>query len=183
MATRSRAPFPAPPWDRVIAAIGAAAVVVFVAVAAIAAVPPSLENTRSSVSDGASPVRTDAMTLVVPAGWVVSRGLAGVTVRTPDGGLATHLDGGAGDDLRGALRAMLDHDLGPVPTATVGPVRAESLASGLDVTHVDVGGDALYAVVATGPDSLVRVVARVAAGRDLADYRAAIGQLLEGIRP
>lgn len=183
MATSSRMPFPAPPWDRLMAAVGAAAAAAFLVLAAVVAVPPSLENARAALADGVASISVGDAAVVVPKGWVVSEGAGGALVRTPDGGLSIRMDAVAGEDPRTVLQVMLDRDLGAVPTATVGPVRTEVLASGLTVVHADVGADAVYAVVRAREHSTVRMVARAAEGGAIEDYRPALGLLLEGVRP
>lgn len=182
MTHAARAPFPASPWDRIIATIAGAAAAVVVVLAILVAVPPSVGNITATVSDGSTPVPVGDGGIVVPSGWVFSDHQGGLIIRTPDGGLAAQVDA-VDRDARSALEDSLAADLGTVPSATVGPLRTETLASGLRVVHADVGEDSVYAAVAIGDASTVRIVAHAADDHDLVDYRAALGVLLDGVRP
>ncbi len=157
--------FPPRPWDLALAATGALLVALLCVLAAITAVPPMLRNLASEASDGIAPVSLPGgVDVVVPRAWTVQRdGEDAVIVHTPDGGMSARLE--AGD-------RSLSED----------PSRTETLVSGLRVVHTDVGSDAVHAVVATDHGT-VRVVATAGEGRRMADYRPALGQLLEGVRP
>lgn len=181
MATGARVPFPRAPWDVLIALVGALGVVVFLVFAAATAIPPVLADRDARVSDGAVPVAVGAAEIVVPQGWIVTGGGDRAGVRTPDGVLvvvATSAQGSA----TAALQELLDAELGAVPTATVGARRTETLASGLRVVHTDVGDDAVFVVVADGDRALLGIIARVDAEHERTDYRASLGQLLDGVR-
>lgn len=182
MTTRARAPFPRAPWDSVLAALGAVGVVVFLIVAGVTAIPPILADRDARLSDGVVAVPVGDAHVVVPSGWIVTGDAANLGVRTPDTVLSADLTPAEGAP-RDALQRFLDAELGAVPTATIGPFRGERLASGLTVVHSDVGADAVFAVVADGETALAAVRARVAPDRERADYRAALGQLLDGVRP
>ena len=171
-----RGPFPWHPWDFVLAAVGAVAAAVLILVAALVAVPPMATNLSSEVSDGATavPIGDGVASVVVPEGWVVQRDGAAVIARTPDGGMTVRL-GAAEGDAAEELRRLLDSADG-ASGVDVGAIRAETLASGLQAVHADVDGG-VYAVVDVGGGDLVTVVAT-----SDGDYRAALGQLLEGVR-
>lgn len=176
-----RAPFPSYPWDAVIAWCAAVAVAAVVAVLAFTTIPAIAAEADARVSDGVHPVAVGDAEILVPDGWVVTGGPDDLGVRTPDGGLVARVHAVDGDP-EAALRDALEADLGAVPTATIGPFRSELLASGSTAVHADVGSDAVYAVVSDGTDAVVLIVARAAEGRAIADYRAALGLLLEGVR-
>lgn len=179
--TTARTPFPAPPWDRVLASIGAVAALAFVVVALLTALPPVLAQAGARVADGSTAERVGAASLVVPEGWVVVGGPDELVIRTPDGALETTVSSTVGD-ARSALTEALTSAYGVVPTVTIGPVRTETLSSGLRVAHADVGEAAIVAVVETDAASLL-FDAHVVEGRELADYRAAFGTLLAGVQP
>ncbi|GAA1927857.1 hypothetical protein GCM10009775_19910 [Microbacterium aoyamense] len=175
--TTTREPFPASPWDRILAGIGAAAAIVFVALALVTALPPVLAQAGARVSDGVTPEPVGAASIVVPEGWVVLGGPDGLTVRTPDGGLEVHVTSPSA-----SLQDELTTAFGVVPDVTIGPVRSETLSTGLRVSHADVGDDSIVAVVETDAASVLFDV-RVTEGHELADYRAAFGELLAGVQP
>lgn len=161
-------------WEIGAAWFGAALATAGIVVAGMTALPPSLENLASEVSDGhtAVPVGNSA-DVVVPADWILTRdGADAVAVRTPDGVLRARLESvphGAATGLAGS-------------PGVEGATRSELLASGMKATHADVAGGGYVALVEdpeTGEN--VRVVIEVR-GSDLSAYRAAIGHLLEGIR-
>lgn len=163
-------------WEIPLACAAGALVIVGLAGAAAVAVPPVIANLSSEVSDGETETALGDAAVVVPADWLITRDSdAAITVRTPDGALRARLD--ALDETPAAIVGA---------AATEGPPRVELLASGLTAVHADVDGDRLVAGVGE-PDAApsVRVVAEVSApeGEAAADYRAAIGDLLEGIRP
>ncbi len=170
-----RGPFPWHPWDFVLAAVGAVATVALILVAALVAVPPMATNLSSEVSNGATavPIGDGPASVVVPEGWVVQRDGAAVIARTPDGGMTVRLEAAEGDAAE-ELRVLLE--AAEADGADVGTIRAETLASGLRAVHTDAGG-AVYAVIDVGGGDLVTVVAT-----SDSDYRAALGQLLEGVR-
>jgi hypothetical protein len=150
--------------------------VVGVAVAAAVAVPPVIANLSSEVSDGETETALGEVAVVVPADWLITRDSAGaITVRSPDGALRARLD--ALDETPAAIVAAAE---------ARGPQRTELLASGLTAVHADLDGDRLVAGVGeTDAAPSVRVVAVVSVpeGASPTDYRAAIGDLIEGIRP
>ncbi len=166
-------------WETLLAGIIAFAVAGLLVFAAIVAVPPMLHNLSAATSDGVTAVALSGGTggVVVPEGWHVQRGGdAPLDVHTPDRVLAVAFSVADGEP-GAVLRAMLDE------AGAAGPVRTETLATGLRLIHADVGEDQLYAVVATAEGGAVRVVARVSEEGDLHAYRAALAQLLEGVRP
>ncbi len=181
MTEHRRAPFPRPPWDRVIAWFAAAGVFAFLVVVGVTVVPSALAERDAMVADGVRAHAIGGVEIVVPQGWVVTGGGDGLIVRTPDGGLSVRIDPADGD-ARTVLQETLIADLGTVPSATVGPFRSEALASGLDVVHADVGERDLYAVVGDAGDGAVLLTAKTADGRALQTYRAALGLLLDGVR-
>lgn len=164
----------APRWEIALAGAAAAVVLAAVAVAAIVAVPPTLANLSTEVSDGREPTDLGDASVVVPADWVVTRDSEdAITVRTPDGAL------------RASLESVDEKPADAVADAAAGTPRSELLASGLAVVHVDLDDGGVVAGVGE-PDAApsVRVVVEVrpADGDEPAAYRTAIGDLLEGIR-
>ena len=163
-------------WEIALACLGAVLVAGALALAALTAVPPTLANLASEVSDGRTPTTLGDASIVVPADWIVRRESAdAVEVRTPDGVMRARLD--VVDETPSDVLA----DAGLAAGA-----RTELLASGLTAVHADDGpADDGHGIVAGvgEPDSppSVRVVATVSAP-DAAGYRAAVGQLMEGIR-
>jgi hypothetical protein len=164
-------------WEIALACAAAALVLAAIAAAAVVAVPPTIANLASEVSDGRAPTDLGDSAVVVPADWVVTRDSEdAITVRTPDG----------------ALRASLESiDASPADAVAVavadaaGAVRAEVLASGLTAVHVDLDDGGVVAGVGEpdgAPSVRVIVEVRPAEGDEPAAYRAAIGDLLEGIR-
>ncbi|WP_342001312.1 hypothetical protein MRBLWH7_001781 [Microbacterium sp. LWH7-1.2] len=161
-------------WEIALACAAAAVVLAAVTIAAIVAVPPTIANLSSEVSDGSAPTDLGGGSVVVPADWVVTRDSAdAITVRTPDGALRARLE--SVDEKPGDV----------VADAGVGASRSELLASGLTAVHVDLDDGGVVAGVGE-PDAApsVRVVVQVhpAEGDEPAEYRTAIGDLLEGIR-
>lgn len=167
-------------WEIAGALLGGALTVAFVALAAAAAVPPSLANLASEVSDGITPVAiAERAEVVVPADWIVIRdGADALSVRTPDGALHARLDVVTADaDAAAAALVAGDEHAG-------GPARSETLASGMTVVHVDTP-DGMLAAVSNhlGAESVrVRVTMADGEAESLAAYRPAVGDLLEGIR-
>lgn len=168
-------------WAIALASVGAVLAVAVIALAVWIAVPPSVANINSTVSDGATPVELDAAdgaSVLVPLDWIVVReGDAAFIARTPDGVL----------DARVELTAEAANAVIAAVADAASAARAETLASGLAVTHVDTGTGGVVAAVglgagtATGPS--VVVTAAVGDDHAMADYRPALAQLLEGIRP
>jgi hypothetical protein len=163
-------------WEIALAWLGATLVAVAVTLAAMTALPPSLANIASEVSDGRTATTLGDASVVVPAGWIVRRESAdAVEVRTPDGTLRARVDV-VGETPSGVLAAArLD-----------GVVRTELLASGLTAVHADEAhADGEHGIVAgVGEPDLrqsVRLVVTVDAP-DAAAYRAAVGELMEGVR-
>jgi len=163
-------------WEIALACAAALLVIAGVAFAASVAVPPTIANLASEVSDGTAATELGDASVVVPAEWVITRDSAdAITVRTPDGAL------------RASLQTVHEKPADAVAQgagADAAP-RSELLASGLTVMHADLDDGDLVAAVGT-PDAApsVRVVVQVRPpdGGAPAAYRAAIGDLLEGIR-
>lgn len=161
-------------WEIGAAWLGAALVTTAIVIAAMTALPPSLENLASEVSDGrtAVPIGKGA-DVVVPADWILTRdGADSVDVRTPDGVLSARLE---------PVRQNAATVIAQMP-GVEGVTRSEQLASGMTVTHAALAGGGYVAVVEdpeTGES--VRVVVEMRAS-DITAYRAAIAYLLEGIR-
>ncbi|WP_157524938.1 hypothetical protein [Microbacterium yannicii] len=168
-------------WEIALACLGAALVVAAVTVATMTALPPTLANIASEVSDGRTATTLGDASVVVPAEWIVRRESAdAVEVRTPDGALRARLDVVTETPSQVIEDAELE-----------GVVRTEVLASGLTAVHADAGragegrgDDELSIVAGVGEPALepsVRVVVTVNAA-DAPAYRAAVGALMEGIR-
>jgi len=160
-------------WDIALACVAGALIVAAVGVATAVALPPSLSNLASEVSDGVTATAVGDASVVVPADWIITRESDdAISVTTPDG----------------VLRARLDV-VSETPAETVerspasSALRTEMLASGLTAVHADFDDGGLVAGVGS-PDARpsVRVVVEVRAAHDAAQYRAAIGELLEGVR-
>lgn len=161
-------------WEIGAAWFGAALATTAIVIAAMTALPPSLENLASEVSDGrtAVPIGNGA-DVVVPADWILTRdGADGVAVRTPDGVLSARLE---------PVRQDAATVIAQMP-GVEGVTRSERLASGMTATHADLAGGGYVAVV-EGPEigENVRVIIEMR-GSDIAAYRAAIADLVEGIR-
>jgi hypothetical protein len=162
--------------ELLLSSIGAVAVIAFIVFALVVAVPPSIANLTSTVSDGVTPQTLQdgdlGAAVVVPEGWVVRRqGDDALSVVTPDGALTARLALTA-DDPETAISGSGD-----------GTLRTEVLASGLTVVHADNAlGSVVAAVVARGGDT-VTVFAEVDDPQVRAVYRPALAQLLEGIVP
>ncbi|MBW9110559.1 hypothetical protein [Microbacterium ureisolvens] len=161
-------------WEIALACAAAALVLAAVAVAAIVAVPPTVANLSSEVSDGREPTDLGDASVVVPADWVVTRDSEhAITVRTPDGAL------------RAEVESVDESPADVVARAAAGTPRSELLASGLTALHVDLDDGGVVAGVGE-PDAApsVRVVVEVRPpeGGEPAAYRSAIGDLLEGVR-
>lgn len=165
-------------WEVALACAAAALVLAAIAAAALVAVPPTIANLASEVSDGRAPTDLGDAAVVVPADWVVTRDSEdAITVRTPDGALRASLES--------IDESPADAVAADAVAAGGGAVRAEVLASGLTAVHVDLDDGGVVAGVGE-PDAApsVRVVVEVrpAEGDEPAAYRTAIGDLLEGIR-
>ena len=162
-------------WEIALACAAGTLAIGAVAFAALVAVPPSLANLSSDVSDGASPRELGDASVVVPAGWLVTRDSDdALTVRTPDGAL------------RATLETVDETPADVVDEAASAQVpRSELLASGLTAVHADLDDGGVVAGVGD-PDAApsVRVVVEVRPpdGAAPSAYRTAIGDLLEGIR-
>jgi hypothetical protein len=179
--TSPRAPFPSGGWTVALASIGAIGVVVLCVLAALVAVPPSLANLDARLADGEPvPLAGSAASVAVPEGWVViGEGSETLTARTPDGALsvelrASELDADAA--LEEAVAEIRDRVDG-----RRGPLRREALAPGTAAAHCDVGARGVAAAVGEGP--VVTAVAVTADDTDMADYRRALAELLDGVRP
>jgi hypothetical protein len=161
-------------WEIAGALLGGVLAAAVIALAAATAIPPSMANLSSEVSDGRTPVPlAGGAAVVVPADWIVVReGADAVSVRTPDGALQALLDVVA-EDADSVISAdeLVD-----------GPARSEVLASGMTAVHADIPRGVLAAVSLPGGADAVRVRVTFGGGGDLARYRPAIGDLLEGVR-
>lgn len=169
-------------WSTVLAIVGAVLVALFVALAVIVAVPPTVSNLASTVSQGDEPVQLETPTasaqVVVPAGWLVTRaGDDGLVVLSPDGVLRVRMTLTEGTPL----------DVVTATDGRVGEPRSETLASGLAVVHSDLADGGIVAGVAV-PGGVVRVQSELIPSDgdgdvDPAAYRPAFAQVLDGIRP
>lgn len=176
--------------ELVLASVGALAVIAFVVLAAVVAVPPALTNVDSTVSDGvaAEPLVGSGgeADIVVPDGWIVRRQSEdAVLVVTPDGGLSARVTVTTAD----AATVVAER--------ADGATRTELLASGLRVFHADTAaertgsdtadldatgaGEGVVAAVALPDGTTVVVAAEVDDSATLGDYRPALAQLLEGV--
>lgn len=178
---------PSPGWSLAFALVGAVAVIALIAAAALVAVPPSLANLASSTADGvtAEPVGASAdAAIVVPAGWIVVReSEEEILVRTPDAALEARVRAvsvPAEEALAAAVPGIVD-EIGAAP----GTERRETLASGTFAVHVDVVPSVTVAAVAESAEARGSVVVetRIRDDVDTARYRAALAQLLDGVRP
>lgn len=174
--------------ELVLASLGALAVIAFVVIAALVAVPAALVNVNSTVSDGVAPQPLVAdgaeAGIVVPDGWIVRRqGEDAVLVVTPDGGLSAQVTVTTAD----AATVVAEQ--------ADGATRTELLASGLRVFHADTtaspsdavdldatdAGEGVVAAVALPDGTTVVIAAEVGASTSLAEYRPALAQLIEGV--
>lgn len=160
-------------WEVAVACVAATIALAAVAFAASVAVPPSLRNLASEVSDGRTEIEIGEAAVVVPADWIVTReSTEALSVRTPDGVLRARLeavDASPGEIVETAAPSL--------------PHRRELLASGLTVIHADVEDGLIAGVGSPEAAPSVRVDVEVVAPEGGASaYRAAIGDLLEGIR-
>ena len=176
MSGDSRAVSTARRWEIALACAGGILVLAAIALAALVAVPPTVANLTSEVSDGAAPTELGEASVVVPADWVITRESEdAVTVRTPDGALRANLE---------SVDEKPDEVVADLAAAGAVP-RSELLASGLTVVHVDLrDGGVVAGVGAPDAASSVRVVVEVRPpeGGAVQAYRTAISDLLEGIR-
>lgn len=163
-------------WEIALAWAAGGVLAATIALAAVVAVPPTIANIASEVSDGTAVTTLghDA-SVVVPADWVVTRDAEdAITVRTPDG------------VLRARLETVDETPSGAIADAAAsGAPRSELLASGLSAVHVDLDDGGVVAGVGmpeAAPSVRVVVEVRVTDGGAPAAYRTAIGDLLEGIR-
>lgn len=161
----------------VVAWVAGILITLFVAVAAVVALPPALANLASETADGDTsyPVESDGRDaeVRVPAGWIVVRhGDDAITVRTPDGALSARIEVADGAE----PPVSDDEDV-------ASPVRTETLSSGASVAHVDLAdGTVLAEVEAAGATVRVRAdVSDATTPEEAAPYRPAIGELLEAI--
>lgn len=178
---------PSPGWAMGAAIVGALLVAAVVAVGALVAVPPSMANLASSTADGvaAEPLDADAGgAVVVPAGWIVVReSEEEILVRTPDAALEARVRPAsvpAEEALAAAVPGIAD-EIGSAP----GAERRETLAAGTFAVHVDVYPSVTVAAVAASAEARESVVVetRIRDDVDPARYRAALAQLLDGVRP
>ncbi|OJV95391.1 MAG: hypothetical protein BGO47_02585 [Microbacterium sp. 67-17] len=168
-------------WIWVLAAVGAAGLLVFAIVAGLVAFPPLLANARTQVASAETPLvlgpKDASVAVAVPAGWLItSQDETHALIATPDRGMT--------------IEAMLT-DTAPEQAATDAGVAApmvETLASGLTVAHGSPSGSSEGA--AAGPDLVAAVgpvaggsVVFVASSGDLERYRAAMASLVEGVQP
>lgn len=162
-------------WEIGGAVLAAVLVLVAVGVALVVALPPTLANLSGSRADGATPLTLErdgrSAEIVVPEDWIVTRQAPDVlVVRTPDAALQATVE-----LVEAAPDAALE------PPADAGAVRTETLASGAVAVHADLP-EGLVAAVAAEPATSVRIVVEVPPPARTADYRAAIAQLLDGVR-
>ena len=180
---------PSPGWAMGAAIVGALLVAAVVAVGALIAVPPSVANLASSTADGvaAEPLGAGAdagAAVIVPAGWIVVReSEEEILVRTPDAALEARVRAAsvpAEEALAAAVPGIAD-EIGAAP----GAERRETLASGTFAVHVDVDPSVTVAAVAESAEARGSVVVetRIRDDVDPARYRAALAQLLDGVRP
>jgi hypothetical protein len=174
--------------ELVLASLGAIAVIAFVVIATLVAVPASLVNVNSTVSDGAAPEPLvgsgGEAGVVVPDGWIVRRQSEDVVlVVTPDGGLSARVTVTTADAAT------------VVGEQADGATRTELLGSGLRVFHADTtaspsdavdleatdAGEGVVAAVALPDGATVLIAAEVDASATLSEYRPALAQLLEGV--
>ncbi|MFB7892957.1 hypothetical protein ACFC1I_12220 [Microbacterium sp. NPDC056044] len=160
-------------WELALACAAGVLVVVGIAVAALAAVPPSIANLTSDVSDGTAPTELGSAAVIVPADWVITRDADdAITVQTPDGALRASLE-------------TIDEKPADAVADAAGAARSELLASGLTAVHVDLDDGGVVAGVGepdAAPSVRVVVEVRLGEGGEAAAYRTAIGDLLEGVR-
>lgn len=169
------------PWTTTTAWLLGLLLAAAVAVAAIAAVPPILRNLSSAPADGvtatALPGVADA-SLVAPEGWVLQRdGDRALIVSSPDRVLSVSFAAVSGD-AEEALQALL-LEAGASPA---GETKLETLRGGLPILHTDGADGAVYAVVGAGAQRIA-VIARVADDAESGIHRAALAELLDGLRP
>jgi hypothetical protein len=168
----SRGDLPQRRWEIALASVAGVIALAAVAFAAYVAVPPSMANLASEVSDGRAETPVGEAAVVAPADWIVTRESSdAVTVRTPDGVLRARLE--AMDASAGEIVAT---------AAPASPQRTELLASGLTAVHADIEGGLIAGIGSGEAAPGMRVTVEVE-GADADAYRAAIGDLLEGIRP
>lgn len=170
-------------WELLLATVAGTLLTVVIALALSIAVPPTLVNLSTEVSDGRKPFEISsrdgsaaAAKVIIPQGWVVQRKDATLLVRTPDGVMSAIVE---------AVPESADEAL-EVASAGRGPRETEVLASGLTVVHADLGrGAGVVAAVSCRrgqqPGATVLVTTRVRDGWDAETYRPALAALLEGI--
>ena len=165
-------------WVVVLSTLGALLIAAFIVSAAVTAVPPAAANLSSAVSDG-SPIALESDTargaIAVPAGWVVHRdGDARLVARTPDGGLLARV---------AIVRADADAFVEEHADRS-GPLRRETLASGLPVVHADAADGGVVAAVILPGGALVTLTSEITSEAERSDaaYRPALAQLLDGVR-
>lgn len=163
-------------WEIAGALVAALLVLVAVTVAVVVALPPTLVNLSGSRADGATPVTLErdgrSAQVVVPEGWLVTReGSDALLVRTPDAALEARVE-----LVDAAPDAALE------PPADAGAVRSETLASGAVAMHADLPEGLVAAVGSADSATSVRIVVQVPPPAETVDYRAAIAQLLDGVR-
>lgn len=157
---------------------GAAAVALVVAASIVAV--PFFTALQGIVSDGSAiPIGGSDAVVAVPARWTVHDAPDGLSVRSPDRVLTLEVAvvDADPDAALERLVAGLEAETGSTRETGVG---RETLASGLDVTHVTVGTRGLAAVVGHAPSVTVSAVVGDGAGMD--EYRRAVAEVLEGIR-
>ena len=169
-------------WELLLATLAGLSLTVVLALALVVALPPSLVNLSTEVSDGKKPFEISsrdgsavaAAEVTVPEGWVVQRKDATLLVRTPDGVMSAIVE---------AVPEPAGQALG---VASAGPRETEVLASGLTVVHADLArGAGVVAAVSCRrgqqPGATVVVTTRIRDGWDADAYRPALAALLEGI--
>ena len=181
MANSSPARLSSRRWEIAIAAVAGAGVIAAIAFAVAVALPPTIVNLSTSVSDGVAPFvleeAGDTAQLTLPAGWVVERkNAADLLVWTPDGRMTATVTLSP-TSCRTALAELID----------VGStLQTEVLASGLTVIHTDrqrgvgvIAGVSLTDASAKGPTLLVTTT--IADEDDPSEYDLALAELLEGV--
>jgi hypothetical protein len=168
-------------WELSIAIAAGAGVLAAVAFAIAVALPPTIVNLRTAISDGVSPFILEqsnaSAEVTLPADWIVERkDAADLLVWTPDGRMSAIVTLTLAAPLT-ALEDVVDVDAA---------LRTEVLASGLTVVHADRRGrDGVAAAVSladtdTGGPTLL-VATTVPDDADPDDYDLALAELLDGV--
>ena len=160
-------------WTKILAWCGVAVVGVGIGVGVFFGAPPIIRNLNTHVSDGGELTLQDGAlqaAVAISDDWVfIQGGAATGEVLTPDGVLHARLTL-VGDAPAAALRTE------------PGPLREETLASGLIALHTDLAADGLIAAVGRIDGESVRIEIELPSGTDADAYREAVATLLEGVR-